>query len=148
MIVEKTDAQHPDFKALVVLLDKELAITDGNEHAFYHQFNGLEDIKHVLIATIDNVAIACGAFKKLNETSVEIKRMYTLPNFRGKGIASQLLLHLEDWAKEIGFSSTILETGKRQPDAIALYKKNGYTVIPNYGQYVGKENSVCFEKKL
>jgi len=79
---------------------------------------------------------------------MEVKRMYVLPQHRGKGLATRILTGLESWAKELSYQKCILETGKRQPEAIALYTKNGYIVIPNYGQYKGIENSVCFEKVL
>ena len=79
---------------------------------------------------------------------MEVKRMYTLPEFRGQGYAAKILLELENWAKELGYKSCVLETGKRQPEAIQLYKKNGYRIIPNYGQYKGIKNSICFEKIL
>ena len=92
--------------------------------------------------------IACGAIKEFDSKNMEIKRMYTLPEYRGKGIATQILLELEKWATELCYVRCVLETGKRQPEAIALYKKNGYHEIPNYGQYIGIENSVCFEKQL
>ena len=78
----------------------------------------------------------------------EVKRMYTSIEGRGKGMATKVLMELEIWAKQLGYEKCILETGKRQPDAIKLYMKNGYQLIPNYGQYSGIENSVCFEKKL
>jgi GNAT superfamily N-acetyltransferase len=74
--------------------------------------------------------------------------MYTNPEKRKLGLASQMLHELELWAKESGYGKCVLETGKKQPEAIALYEKNGYRMIPNYGQYIGVENSVCFEKKL
>ena len=74
--------------------------------------------------------------------------MYTLPQQRGKGYASIILNELEVWATELGFTSAVLETGVKQPEAIALYKKNGYNRIDNYGQYAGVENSLCFEKEL
>jgi len=74
--------------------------------------------------------------------------MFTLPECRGKGIATKLLNELEKWTIELGYEKCILETGKRQPEAIALYKKNGYKSIPNYGQYTGMDNSVCFEKEM
>jgi GNAT superfamily N-acetyltransferase len=79
---------------------------------------------------------------------MEIKRMYTLPECRGKGIATKVLIELEKWANELSYEKCILETGKKQPEAIALYKKNGYKLIPNYGQYAEMENSVCFEKEI
>ncbi len=79
---------------------------------------------------------------------MEIKRMYTVVERRGKGIASEVLRELEIWAAELSCHTCILETGRRQPEAIALYEKSGYTQIPNYGQYAGVENSVCFQKKI
>jgi len=74
--------------------------------------------------------------------------MYVIPEKRNKGFASEVLKELENWALELSYNKCILETGKRQPEAISLYKKNGYSNIPNYGQYSGVENSVCFQKVL
>ncbi|MEM6299839.1 MAG: GNAT family N-acetyltransferase [Bacteroidota bacterium] len=140
----------PAFKELVRQLDEYLAITDGDEHDFYDQYNGLEDIHHIVVAFEGEIAVACGAFKKFEEAtkSAEIKRMFTHPDCRGKGLASQVLRELENWAVEEGFDYLMLETGKRQPEAIALYEKNGYQRIPNYGQYAQMENSCCFGKSI
>jgi len=74
--------------------------------------------------------------------------MFTPVMYRGKGVAMNILSELEKWAKELGYKKCVLETGKKQPEAIALYKKSQYQIIPNYGQYVGIENSVCFEKMI
>jgi len=74
--------------------------------------------------------------------------MFTSSDYRGKGIAGLILIELENWAKEMGFENCILETGKRQIEAIRLYKKSGYEVITNYGQYAGMEDSICFMKKV
>ena len=74
--------------------------------------------------------------------------MYTLPAHRGHGLATRILTELEKWAAELGYKKCVLETGLRQPDAIALYTKSGYHRIPNYGQYLNIENSVCFAKEL
>jgi len=79
---------------------------------------------------------------------MEIKRMYVLPQSRRKGIASRIITELEHWAVELSCTTCILETGKKQPEAIELYKKNGYVVMPNYGQYAGVENSLCFRKQI
>jgi GNAT superfamily N-acetyltransferase len=146
--IKKTSATDLHFKSLIGLLDKDLAITDGEEHDFYHQFNGTEQIKHVLLGYIGDTPVSCGAFKVLNTKEVEIKRMYTDAYYRGKGYAVQLLSALEKWAAEEGFTSCILETGTRQKAAIALYHKCGYQIIPNYGPYKGVENSLCFKKAL
>ncbi len=146
--IEKTTAKNTDFIKLVALLDNSLALTDGNEHAFYDQYNKLDHIKYAIVIYKDDQAIGCGAIKEFDQHRVEIKRMYVLAQQRGKGIASKILTALEDWAKELGYQKCILECGKRQPDAIGCYQKNNYTQITNYGQYKGIANSVCFEKVL
>ncbi|MEM9526619.1 MAG: GNAT family N-acetyltransferase [Bacteroidota bacterium] len=144
----RTDAQNADFRQLVALLDAHLAITDEDEHDFYHQYNGIEDIKYVIMAYLEEKPIGCGAIKHFAEGAMEVKRMYTAPEQRGQGIAGQVLGDLENWARELGYARCLLETGIRQPYAIRLYEKHGYTRIPNYGQYAEVENSVCMEKKL
>ncbi|MXV53312.1 GNAT family N-acetyltransferase [Pedobacter sp. HMF7647] len=144
----RTDSNNPDFVSLVRELDADLAIRDGDEHAFYSQFNKIDLIKHVVVAYEDAVPLACGAIKQFDDASMEVKRMYTSPGYRSQGVASKVLGELEKWAAELAYKKCVLETGVRQPEAIALYKKNGYQVIENYGQYAGVENSVCFEKKL
>lgn len=144
----RTDSSNPDFVNLVRLLDSELAIRDGDEHSFYNQFNSISQIKFALLAYKDNRPIGCGAIKEFSEGAMEIKRMFILRDFRGKGYATFILKGLEQWAIELGYGRCILETGRKQPEAIVLYRKNAYHQISNYGQYSGVENSLCFEKKL
>jgi len=146
--VVRTDSDNTDFILLVKLLDADLAERDGADHSFYAQFNKIDKIKHAVVAYDNDVPVGCGAIKEFIPGIMEVKRMYSLPSARGKGIASTVLAELEKWAKELGNQKCVLETGKRQPEAIALYKKNGYHITPNYGQYTGIENSVCFEKTL
>ena len=144
----KTTSENKDFIELVRHLDRYLAITDGDEHAFYNQFNKINTIKHVIVACLDEKPVGCGAIKEYSDNTTEVKRMFVLPEIRGRGIATTILTELENWARELGYKSCILETGKKQPEAIGLYQKNGYQLIPSYGQYKNVENSVCFEKKL
>lgn len=144
----RTDSDNPDFRQLVVLLDRELKERDGDDHSFFAQFNKIDKIKHVLVAYSNDVPCACGAIKEYDNDTMEIKRMYVLQEERGKGIAGMILQELENWTKELNFKKCILETGKRQPEAIRLYTKSGYHVIPNYGQYENVSNSVCFEKNI
>ncbi|UXP31828.1 GNAT family N-acetyltransferase [Reichenbachiella agarivorans] len=144
----RTDSNNADFIALVNQLDADLAIRDGDDHDFYHQYNHIDQIKHAIVAKIDDQSVGCGAIKEYDPKVMEVKRMYVLPSHRGKRIAIQILTALEDWARELGYQKCVLETGKAQPEAIALYQKCNYAVIPNYGQYVGVDNSICFEKKL
>ncbi len=144
----RTNSTHQDFISLVRQLDIELATIDGDEHSFYVQYNKIDKINHVIIAYENELPIACGAIKQFSENTMEVKRMYILAPYRGKGTASGVLIQLEKWVAEMNYSHCILETGIRQPDAIRLYGKNGYLPIPNYGQYAGVENSRCFEKAL
>ena len=146
--IVRTNSDNPDFIELVKYLDADLAIRDGNEHSFYAQFNKIDKIKFVVVAYEDDQPIGCGAIKEYAPNTMEIKRMYTSPASRGNGIATKVLTELENWAAEMSFEKCILETGKKQPEAIALYKKSGYKSISNYGQYAGIENSVCFRKEV
>ena len=142
----RTDNKNVDFNKLIIELDAYLKVTDGEDHEFYNQFNGLDNIKNVVMAYQDNQAIGCGAFKKLDNETIEIKRMYVKFAHRGSGTAQAILNSLELWASEKGFKKCILETGNRQVEAIKFYKKAGYKSIPNYGQYTHMEDSNCFEK--
>lgn len=144
----RTNSVNKDFIELVKFLDADLQIRDGEEHSFYDQFNKLDNIKYVIVAFDNEMPIGCGAIKEYREDTMEIKRMFVPPNGRGNGIATNILIELEHWAKELFYSKCILETGVKQPEAIGLYKKNGYKIIENYGQYKNVKNSVCFEKIL
>ena len=144
----RTDSDNTDFKTLVALLDADLKIRDGDEHAFYAQFNKITTIRNVIVCYIDDKAIGCGAFRAYDQSAVEIKRMFVLPEYRGHGIALKILNELELWAAELNYLEYILETGKNQPEAIRLYQKAGYAVIPSYGQYLHVENSVCMKKYI
>ena len=144
----RTDSSNDDYQKLVNELDKDLAIRDGDDHAFFAQYNKRDDIKHVIVAYEDKVPVGSGAIKHYDKEVVEVKRMYVPPAHRDKGIATVVLKELEQWAKELNYSKCILETGKKMPEAISLYKKNNYIVISNYGQYAGVDASVCFEKML
>lgn len=144
----RTDSDNQDFIQLVKHLDADLTERDGEDHSFYAQFNKIDKIKYVVVAYENSQLAGCGAIKEYAPTIMEVKRMYTAPEARGKGIATKVLTELEIWAAELSYEKCILETGKKQPEAIALYEKNGYKLIPNYGQYAEVENSVCFEKVL
>jgi GNAT superfamily N-acetyltransferase len=146
--IVRTSSDNPDFKELVKLLDAELAERDGADHPFYAQYNKIDKIKFAVVAYENGKPVSCGAIKEYSNDTMEIKRMYTLPESRGRGIAAKVLSALENWTKELSFERCILETGKKQPEAIALYKKNGYKLIPNYGQYAEVENSLCFKKEF
>jgi putative acetyltransferase len=146
--LKRTTSQNKDFQQLVKDLDAFLAVTDGDEHDFYNQFNKIEGLQYVVVAYLNEIAVGCGAIRAFDSETVEVKRMFILSNYRGNGIASQILADLELWSQELGYKRCILETGIRQVEAIALYKKNGYELIPCYGQYLNVENSRCYGKPL
>jgi putative acetyltransferase len=146
--LKRTNSDHKDFQELVKALDIDLKIRDGEDHAFFAQFNKIDVLKHSVVAYHDEKPVGCGAVKEYAANVMEVKRMYVPPEFRGKGIATRVLQELEKWSKELGYEKCILETGEKQPEAIQLYTKNNYKVIPNYGQYADVASSVCFEKEL
>src|SRR5437899_7983290 len=148
MQIIRTDSGNKDFIELVRHLDADLAKRDGDDHSFYAQFNTIQKIKFAVVAYENEKPLGCGAIKEYDSSTAEIKRMYVAPESRGNGVATRILSELENWASELSFTKCILETGRKQPEAIRLYEKNGYNPIPNYGQYVGVENSICFEKEL
>ncbi|MBP9099076.1 MAG: GNAT family N-acetyltransferase [Ferruginibacter sp.] len=144
----RTDSGCEDFKELVRLLDLYLAEKDGDDHSFYDQYNSIDKLNNVVLVYKDGLAVACGAVKEYSTGVMEVKRMYTRPEFRGQKIASKVLQELEKWSLELGYHTCILETGRRQEEAVGLYQHTGYTIIPNYGQYQDVAYSLCFEKKL
>jgi len=144
----RCSADNPDFQKLVAELDQDLRIRDGAEHGFFAAFNKTDRIKHAVVAYLQDRPVGCGAMRAYNDASMEIKRMYVQAEQRGLGIGGTILKELEKWAGESGFTHCILETGKKQPEAIALYLKHQYHYIPNYGPYEQVESSVCFEKNL
>ncbi|MGB3078049.1 MAG: GNAT family N-acetyltransferase, partial [Saprospiraceae bacterium] len=121
---------------------------DGDDHAFYAQFNTMGFLKYSLVAYEDGIPLGCGALKEISPDTVEIKRVYTTSQSRGKGIATKVMAELEKWAAELSFKKCILETGQNQPEAISLYHKLGYHRIPNYGQYSDVFTSLCFAKDI
>ncbi|MEJ5102502.1 GNAT family N-acetyltransferase [Chryseobacterium sp. MYb328] len=148
MIIHRTDSTSLDFQTLVKYLDANLAEHNGDNDAFFAQFNTIDRIKNCIVVYIDEVPAACGAFKELSDDTVEIKRMFTSPEFRKRGLGSTIVKELESWAKEIGYKKAVLETSRDLMNAISVYEKSGFQQIPNYGQYIGVDSSVCYEKKL
>ncbi|WP_034920614.1 GNAT family N-acetyltransferase [Gillisia sp. CAL575] len=146
--LKRTTSKDPDFNYLNKILDMELTIRDGDEHAFFDQFNKIDTINHIIVAYDNGDAVGCGAIKMFDREKAEIKRMFVLPEARGKMIASRVLKELEEWSKELGYNTCILETGGSFKDAIGLYIKTGYEISKNYGQYLGIKSSVCFSKSL
>jgi len=100
------------------------------------------------VAYIDQKPVGCGAMRRIEPGLCEIKRMYVDPSVRGRRVGRRILDTLEEHARQLGARRIVLETGPRQPDAIALYSHAGFTEIPLYGEYVGSLFSVCMAKDL
>jgi putative acetyltransferase len=111
--IQRTDSKNRNFIELVAKLDADLGERDGEKHAFYHRFNNISTLNHTVVLFMDEKPVGCGALKAFDSKSIEVKRMYTLPEARGNGLATKILKELELWVTELGNKKCILETGKR-----------------------------------
>lgn len=145
MLIEYRPALDPELSALIVAQQRELH--DAGEGRDGQTYATHDDIAY-LVAVLSGQVVGCGAWQPLEPGIAEIKRMYVRPSFRGRGIARQLVVALEEDALAAGRPVVRLETGTYLPSAIALYRSVGYLPIPAYGEYVGNPFSVCFEKRL
>jgi putative acetyltransferase len=148
MKIVRTNSLDQDFRELCIQLDRELNSRYGKSQSKYGKHNIIEDNKTAVVGYINGIPVASGCFKTLDQETIEIKRMYVKTEYRRKGLSTSILSSIENWAKELGFTVAILETGKKQPEAINLYKKHGYKLMGNYGPYIGIENSVCMKKRI
>jgi len=148
MIIQRTTSNNPHFQELCNELEQDLKFRDGDQHVFYAELNKADSLPNVIVAYKNGLPVGCGAVRMYNEDTMEIKRMFVKPANRGQQIATTILTALEKWSTELGYKNCILETGKNQPEAIRFYKKNQYTVTPNFGKYINSENSICFRKPL
>jgi GNAT superfamily N-acetyltransferase len=144
----KTTSENIDFVTLVAALDKSLWERYPELKSNYWGNNILEINPNVIVIHLDGKAVACGCFKKYDKEAIEIKRMFVLPEGRGKGLAIRILQELELWAAELGYSFSVLETLSKQQEAIGLYQKVGYAIVDNYEPYIGLKDSICMKKKI
>lgn len=145
-----TDGQDRDFAGLCDLLDASLEELAGHiiDQSKYSQYNTREKIRDVLLAYDGTQPVACGAIRHYAEAIAEVKRIFVREDYRGRGISKTLMALLENRAVEKGYTTLILETGAPLFRSISLYKKLGYQVIDNYGQYKDMKESVCLQKNL
>jgi GNAT superfamily N-acetyltransferase len=146
--VERTTSESLDFISLIGALDKSLWERYPELKSNYWGNNIIELNRNVIVIFLDEKPVACGCFKKYDQNTIEIKRMFVSPEARGLALAKQILMELELWAKELGFSVSVLETLYKQQEAIGLYQKVGYSIVDNYGPYIGLENSICLKKQI
>ena len=146
--IQRTNSENPDFQALTQLLDITLCEIYGTKQEDFEEYNRIVDLNTVVVAYQNETAVGCGCFKKFNEDSIEIKRMFVKEEFRGQGIASRILYELEKWGFEQKYSYAFLETGNKQLPAIEMYQNLGYMIVDNYAQYADNGISVCMMKSL
>jgi GNAT superfamily N-acetyltransferase len=146
--VVKTNSENPDFLLLIKTFDEYLWERYPELKTNYWGNNIIELNNNLVVIYLDEKPVACGCFKKYDENTIEIKRMFVAPEARGLGLAQRVLLELEHWAKELDYSVSVLETLYKQQEAISLYQKVGYAIVDNYGPYVGLDKSVCMKKEI
>lgn len=147
--LKRTSYDDPDFGSLIKLLNKDLLMRYPETQQHYAPLNVIKQNANVVIAYVDGEAAGCGCYRDAaGESTVEIKRMYVREENRGQGIAHAVLRELEAWALEEGKTEAILETGPRNHEALALYRKLGYAQIENYEPYVNMKESICMGKSL
>jgi putative acetyltransferase len=146
--VRRTTSDDPEFLTLERALTEFLAELNGEKNSYYAQHNKAASLSNAVVAYADEQRVGCGGFRPVEDGGVEIKRMFVSPEVRSGGIGGAILRELEEWARELGYSRSMLETSKRLGSAVRLYEKSGYSVIPNYGPYVGVGDSVCMEREL
>jgi GNAT superfamily N-acetyltransferase len=148
--IEQRPWADPAGEALRVAQQAELDLRYGTDDHEPGTPPAAENIDLFLVAVDDATGrpLGCGALRRLDPATVEVKRMYVVPESRGSGVATGLLRELEEAARQRGWATVRLETGPAQPDAMRFYEREGYHRIPLFGAYVGSELSVCYERAL
>lgn len=144
-----TDRYDPDFAELCRRLNEELvSIVAVSVDPISSRAAETDDFETVILAFADNVPAACAALRPFSKDSAEIKRMYVCPEFRKKGIGTEMLSRLENGARAKGYAFLVLETNVLLPEARSLYESNGYARMESYGPYAFLEDTLCMRKAL
>jgi GNAT superfamily N-acetyltransferase len=146
--ITRTHSDNPDFQKLTDLLDDELCRIYNTKKEDFEDYNRITGLPTVILVYEKGQPIACGCFRIFDAQTVELKRMFVLPEFRGSGIATSMVRELEEWAIELGYQYAVLETGKGQPAAIAMYEKLGYQFTEHFSPEDSLQISVCMKKAL
>lgn len=147
---KESDGSNPEFAILCGRLDRKLDEIVGEkfQRSQYEQYNHRDNIHDIMIVYRGGEPVACGSFKMYDEEHAELKRIFVDPICQGIGLGAELIRRLEAKAKIKGYRYCILETGEPLAAACHIYKKAGYKVIPNYGQYAEMPESICMERKI
>lgn len=146
--ITRTTSSDNNFKNLIKELDNDLQERYSNYRYKYDANIQIDQLKTVVLARINEITIGCGCFKDVANGTIEIKRMFVNPYFRGQGVSYKILTELIIWGKELHYTKALLETGSEQQESISLYKKNGFIVIPNFEPYLDIQGSICMGKSI
>ncbi|WP_437970533.1 GNAT family N-acetyltransferase [Sorangium sp. So ce260] len=150
--IRRADIASPVAQALIEALNAELSSRYPEEGANHFELGESEvtEGRGAFLVASDGDArpLGCGALRRLDAWTAEVKRMYVAPGARRRGVARAVLAALEEEARRLGVTRLVLETGERQPEALALYSRAGFRRIPPFGEYVDSPLSVCLEKLL
>jgi putative acetyltransferase len=143
---------HPDVQALTLgqqaemrrLYEGEADIGPTREASMFVEPHGV----FIVVRDDSGAAVACGGIARFDGERGELKRMYVVPELRGRGLGRRILVELEAEARRLGYRAIVLETGDRQQEALGLYLSAGYQRIPCYPPYDSRALSLCFEKRL
>src|SRR5215510_6326071 len=151
VVVQRSDILSPPARILIAALNAELSRTYPEEGACHFRLDADEVADGrgaFLIAWRTGKPIGCGAIRRIEERTGELKRMYVTPQERGRGIGHTILRALEGEAQALGISRVVLETGVRQKEALALYERAGFLRIAPFGEYVTSPLSICMAKEI
>lgn len=146
----RTDGKNEDFIENCRLLDMDLDRRVGKQikREKYEKFNQLDEIREAIVVYDHGRAVGGGAIRRYDDENVELKRVFVHNEYQGQGIGSRLVSLLIEWAAELGYRRMILETGELLAESCAVYRKLGFTVIPNYGPYADMPESLCMAKTI
>ena len=146
----RTDGKNEDFIENCRLLDMDLDRRVGKQikREKYEKFNQLDEIRETIVVYDHGRAVGGGAIRRYDDETVELKRVFVHSEYQGQGIGSRLVSLLIEWAAELGYRRMILETGELLAESCAVYRKLGFTVIPNYGPYADMPESLCMAKTI
>ena len=153
--IERVAITHPDAMLLVEAVQEEyVARYGGRDESPIDPADFADPLGQFFVGYLDGAPVATGAWRRSSvralgaESTAEIKRMYVVPAAQRRGLARLMLAHLEATAASEGIEALVLETGMKQPEAIALYESAGYEPIPGFGYYCGSDLSRCFGRRL
>ena len=155
MTIAEEPLRAPSSEVLLAALDDHLGALYPPEANFLvvAEAEVVGDRGTFLVARAGGEPVGCGAVRRISdptgsESTGEVKRMYVVPAWRGRGVGRRILAALEAWAVAAGLDRLVLETGALQPEATGLYERSGFVPVPCFGDYADAPASLCFEKRL